>query len=290
MDINHISVSRKKAYDQCQQLYKYRYHLKLASPKEEPFYFVYGTIVHKIAELYVEGRGKIPIEDITRKITSGEIPIEEHGDQKTFCPDPIPEEYAKKLHKHVKAIKNLTDKIGTEGDVEHEFKLDLDPPNNKCVVGFIDRLILKGEKDESGNIVKPTKAFIIDYKTTKKGKFRVNAQTVTDDLQLKMYARVVQKTFGLAAEDIKAALFYLEGENLVGAQFSQEALDGVEEELKKAFHRIETADPDKVWGNVGWHCKNCDYSTICPFYKGDDQAQHKWDGSLDTVGLSGWGE
>jgi CRISPR/Cas system-associated exonuclease Cas4 (RecB family) len=270
MNINHISVSRKKCHDLCQQQYKYRYHLKLVSPVAEPFYFVYGTIVHKIAELYVEHRGQTPIGELAQEVMRGKVEIEEGK----LCP-PIPDDYKKKLTKHLRAIQNLTERIGCEGIVEYEFRYDLDPPNNRCVTGFIDRLIMKNGK-----------AFIIDYKTTKKGKWRVNSETVKEDLQLRMYARVVQREFKLKAEDIKCALFYVDGENLIGAQYNEESLESVEQELLTAFKRIELSDPDKVWGNVGWHCKNCDYATICPFYKGQGGNEPKWDGNMDELG--GW--
>lgn len=269
MNINHISVSRKKCFDTCAQQYKYRYHLKIPSPVAEPFYFVYGTLIHKIAELYVEGRGETKIGDIASEILRGKIAIE----GETLCP-PIPPDYQKKLQKHLRAIQNLTERIGTDGEVEHEFRFDLDPPNEKFVVGFIDRLIVKNGK-----------AFIIDYKTTKKGKWRVNRETVKTDLQLRMYARVVQREFGIPASNIKAALFYLEGEDLVGCQYSDQSLIDVENELRDAFYMIERADSDRVWGKVGWHCKNCDYATICPFYKPDSAEQAAWDGTLESLGF-----
>jgi CRISPR/Cas system-associated exonuclease Cas4 (RecB family) len=287
MNINHISVSRKKCHDTCEQQYKYRYHLKLASPVPEPFYFTYGTIVHKIAELYVENKGQKPIGELALEITRGKIPIEDDK----LCP-PIPDDYKKKMTKHLRAIQNLNDRIGWDGIVEWQFNYDLDPPNKRCVTGFIDRLILKGEdgKPVDGVEKKAAKAFIIDYKTTKKGKWRVNAETVKEDLQLRMYARVVQREFGVSPDNIKAALYYLEGENLIAAQYNEESLLAVEKELKDSFIRIENADPDKVWGRVGWHCQNCDYATICPFYKGNGSGNEpKWDGNLDNLGHSGWG-
>lgn len=253
MDINHISVSRKKCYDTCSQQYKFKYHLKVPRPGEEPIYFLYGTIVHKIAELYVENKEQIPIGEICKDVLRGKYELE--GKQGPFV---LPEEYSKKLQKHLRAIQNLTNKIGSDGLIEHHFEYDLDPPNKKLVTGFIDRLIIKNDN-----------AFIIDYKTTKKGKWRVNKETIKDDLQLKCYSRVVQRDFGIKPENIKAALFYLDGENLIGCQYSEESLMNVEEELKNAYMEIEKADPDKVWGRVGWHCKNCDYNTICPFYSGD---------------------
>lgn len=268
MNINHISVSRSKCYDLCQQQYKYRYHLKLPRPGAEPFYFVYGTIIHKIAELYVQGRGKPEIGEIAQDVLRGKIPID---DQDTPCPE-IPSEYQKKFQKHLRAIQNLTARIGTDGLTEHDFSYDLDPPHGRKVVGFIDRLIIKNDK-----------AFIIDYKTTKKGKWRVNSETIKEDLQLRMYCRVVQRDFGILPQNIKAALFYLEGENLVPVQYSEQALIQVEDDLRNAYVRIENADPDKVWGRVGWHCKTCDYASICPFYK-PQGAEAKWNGDLVELG------
>jgi RecB family exonuclease len=268
MDINHISVSRKKCFDTCTQQYKYRYHLKLPRPGEEPIYFVYGTIVHKISELYVQNRGEIPIGDIAKDLLRGKIELEDG----LKCP-PLPEEYTKKLQKHLRSIQNLTDRIGTGGITEWEFRYDLDPPHGRHVTGFIDRLIVKDDK-----------AFIIDYKTTKKGKWRVDKTTVKDDLQLRCYSRVVQREFGIPAENIKAALFYLDGENLIACQYSDESLLQVERELKEAFIQIEKSDPDKVWGKVGWHCKNCDYATICPFYSPQTAEQASWSGELVDLG------
>lgn len=285
MDINHISVSRKKCHDLCEQQYKYRYHLKLASPAPEPFYFTYGTIVHKIAELYVENKGEKPIGEIALEITRGKTPIDDEG---KLCPN-IPDDYKKKMTKHLRAIQNLNDRIGWDGIVEWKFHYDLDPPNKRNVTGFVDRLILRDEngKPVDGKEQKAHRAFIIDYKTTKKGKWRVNEETVKEDLQLRMYARVVQREFGINPENVKAALYYLEGENLIAAQYNEESLAAVEKELKEAFIRIEKADPDKVWGNVGWHCKQCDYATLCPFYRNNGGDNPKWDGNLDNT-EGGW--
>lgn len=269
MNINHISISRKKLFDDCEKRYYYRYHKEVPSPVPEQFYFVYGKIVHKIAEIYVKNKGEQSLKDIAISIIRKDIPIENDK----FCP-PLPLEYQKKLQKHLRAIKNLTDQIGVEGITEYKFEYDLDPPNKKNVLGFIDRLIIKNNK-----------AFIIDYKTTKKGKFRVNRETVRDDLQLKTYARVVQREFKIPPENIKAALYYLEGEEIVAAQFSQESLLEVEEELKRAYYYIESKDPNTVWGNVTWQCKNCEYNSICPFYSKSTSSKKEvvWDGSLDVI-------
>jgi CRISPR/Cas system-associated exonuclease Cas4 (RecB family) len=263
MEIKHTSVSRKKCYDSCPAQYKFRYHLKVPAPESDKFYLTYGTIIHRIAELFVQNKAQIPIESITNDIVSGKIELE-HG---TFCPE-IPAEYKKKIPKHIKSIHKLTQRTGTDGYTEYEFNYDLDPPNQLNVVGFIDRLIIKNNK-----------AYIIDYKTTQKSKYRVNSKTVVNDLQLKVYARIVQQEFKLPAENIKAALFFLDGEELVACQYSQQSLIDVEKDMLDSYISIRQADPDKVWGKVSWQCKNCDYANICPFYK----SSSNWDGDMSHL-------
>ena len=270
MNINHISVSRKKCFDTCEQQYKYRYHLKVPRPGEEPFYFTYGSLVHRVAELYVQLGGEVSVTELGKGLLSGKYDLDEDG---TKAVSSLPEDYQKKFPKHLKAINNLTNRIGMDGIVEHPFYYDLDSPNGRHIKGFIDRLIIKKDK-----------AWIIDYKTTKKGKWRVNKETVKHDLQLRAYSRVVQREFGLKAENIKAALFYLEGENLIGCCYSEESLEQVEQDLREAYVKIENSDPDKVWGKVGWHCKTCDYGSMCSFYSGQSAAEAKWDGNLSSLG------
>lgn len=272
MDINHLSVSRKKTFDQCSQLYKFKYHLKTPSPQPEPFYFVYGNLVHKIAELYVAQKGSKEIDKIALDVMRGKIELKD-GKK---CPK-LPKEYQNKIGKDIKAIKNLTKKIGFDGYVEYDFTYDLDPPNKKNVIGFIDRLIIKEDS-------KQKKAFIIDYKTTKKGKHRLNNETVLYDLQLRCYCRMVQRIFDIPASNIKAALFYLDGENLIAAQYNQDSLERVEKELKNGYVTIEETKAETVRGSVGWHCKNCEYSSICQFYKSQNQSNESWNGDLLELG------
>jgi CRISPR/Cas system-associated exonuclease Cas4 (RecB family) len=123
------------------------------------------------------------------------------------------------------------------------------------LVVFVDRLIEKNGK-----------YWIIDYKTTKRGKWRKNATTIKDDLQLRAYARVVQETFNVDAKDISAALYYLEGANLMAARFSNESLLAAQKDLLKAYNQIVAMSPDDAWGRTGEHCRRCDYRKICPFY------------------------
>jgi CRISPR/Cas system-associated exonuclease Cas4 (RecB family) len=273
MLINHQSVSRKKCYETCSQQYKFRYHLKIPRPGEEPFYFTYGTIVHRVAELYVQKKGEESVGDIAKDLLRGKYDLDDKGRK---CP-PIPEDYSKRFPKNLRALQKLTDQIGFDGIVEHPFEYDLDPPHDRKVVGFIDRLILKNDK-----------AFIIDYKTTKRGKWRVNKKTVHLDLQLRMYSRVIQREFGIAPQNIKAALYYFEGEEIVACTYSETSLLAAEKELLDAYGMIEQADPDKVWGKVGWHCKNCDYNSLCTFYASSGYGNTPaWDGNMDNL-EGGW--
>jgi CRISPR/Cas system-associated exonuclease Cas4 (RecB family) len=254
MECNHISVSRKQCWDQCPQQYKYRYHLKVVSPEPEPFYFAYGKIVHKIAEELVLSEGKKNIGQITNEVLEGQIPIEERAGKIVFAPE-LPLDYKERLPDHLRSIQKLTTQIGATGHTEWKFEYDLDPPHNKMILGFIDRLIEKNGK-----------YWIIDYKTTKRGPWRKDSTTITEDLQLRCYARVVQKTFNVDAADISCALYYVEGGNLVAARFSNQSLVAAEQELLRAYDQIIATEPENSRANVGSHCRRCDYRKICPHY------------------------
>ncbi|MCK9459679.1 MAG: PD-(D/E)XK nuclease family protein [Proteobacteria bacterium] len=259
MNIEHISVSRSDCFHQCPFSYKCRYHLKLPSPVSEPFYFVYGKVVHRIAEIYVQRKGETPLNEVTKEILSGQTPIEERFGKKSYCP-PIPPEYKDRMPGHLRSIEKITKILGTTGETEFAFTYDLDPPNNKLITGVIDRLI---EKDN--------KFWIVDYKTTKKGMWRKTPQTITKDIQLRCYARVVQKKFNVPAENIQAALYYLEGGDLIGARFGQQSLLDVEQHLLKTHQQIEAMPPDEARGKVGEHCRRCDWKNMCPFYANGKQ-------------------
>lgn len=250
MLIEHISVSRAKLFDECEQRYKYKYHLKIPSPEPEPIYFEYGKTVHKIIETHTLGRGKVQINEIIKSVLSGEVELEPGKRCKG-----LPIEYKNKLPDHIKAYMRLAEKIGTDGMVEWNFKIDMDPPNNRFMLGFIDRIIQKGDE-----------FFIFDWKTTKKGPWRETKDNIKDSLQLQTYCRVVQKEFGAEASKIRAALYFLEGAELIGATYSQKTLDAVEAKLLESHIAISSKDPDHTQGNVGWHCKRCEYRKMCPFY------------------------
>jgi len=254
MNINHISVSRDSTWKQCQYQYKFRYHEKIPRPGEEPFYFVFGKLVHKILELYVEGKGEVSSEECTRMVLEGEAELEPNK----FAP-PLNEwakGYKPRLPRCVANGVKLADKMGFGNDIlEHKFHYDLDG-EGRHVMGFIDWL-----KDHGDG-----KYTVIDYKTTKKGPFRETAQTVTKNLQLRTYARVVQKEFGAKPEDIRCALYYLEDASLIAAKFNEESLEFAEKQLLEAYKQIEQTTAEKAWPNVGRHCSRCDYKTLCMHY------------------------
>jgi hypothetical protein len=255
MNIDHISVSRKDCFDLCPAQYKFRYHSKIKSPFPEPEYFSYGRTVHKIAELYIQGQGEKTLMEITQLIFTKQIPIEERFGTQTFAPNFSPE-YKERLPEHLRAIDRIAKLTGFTGLTEFAFEYDLDPPNNCLINGVIDRLIEKKNK-----------YWIIDYKTTKRGIFRKTPTTITKDLQLRCYARVVQKQYNAPAENIQCALFYLEGGDLIGARFSESSLLDVEQQLLQTYHKIKNMDPNDAKGNIGQHCRRCDYRTLCPHYK-----------------------
>lgn len=257
MNITHLSVSRKSVWDECKKKYHFKYHLKIDPQEEEPFYFTYGKIIHKIAEEYVKEKGQINIKEISVNVLDGSIPLQiNENNEKIIAPKEIPFEYKIKMNSHLGSLVKITNETGFDGELEWNFKYDLDSPNQKNVVGFIDRLI-----NRKNNY------FILDYKTTKRGNWRKNSKTIKSDLQLMTYARIVQKNFNVPAENISAALYYLEGGNLVSTKFSQKSLDHAEKILKECYDEIKDYEPEKVWGNIGDHCKRCEFRKICPFFK-----------------------
>lgn len=267
MNIEHISVSRGKSYKQCPYYYKLKYHDKIPNPGEEQFYFVYGKIVHKIAEQHVQEGGKRPLREVSEDVLKGRIEIE---DGKKAPPLPI--DYKRRIPLHLKAIEKLNKTIGCDGITEHKFKYDLDSPNNKFVTGFIDRIIIRDKK-----------AWIIDYKTTKKGPFRENKQTIKYDPQLRIYSRVVQKEFGIDANNIKAALYYLEDEQILSSSYDDNSLESIEKELLAVYNTIKDHDPSGARGVTGQHCQRCEYRDMCPFFR-NGKKKITWDGDLKNLG------
>lgn len=252
MLIEHISVSRSGTWEQCHELYKLKYHLKIPSPEESPEYFAYGKIIHKICELHVANRGQVDIGKLAQDVLTGVVEIEEGRKAPQLSV-----EYKRKLPEHLRSYMRLADRIGTDGITEWKFSYDLSPPNDYKVLGFIDRLIIKDDHYT-----------ILDYKTTKKGGFRKDQRTVTSDLQLQMYCRVVQKHFNADPSKIQAGLVYLDGGlQVVGASFTEKTLEQAEKYMLEAYLEIKNSNPDAVQGNVGRHCKRCDYRKVCPFYK-----------------------
>lgn len=250
MKIDHISISRDSIYSECPQKYKFRYHLNVIPDVETPFYFTFGKIIHKIIEEHSKLRGEKSISRIKSEILSGQIELEPGKKA-----PPLENRDHVRLASHLRNYMRLVEKIGYDGEIEWYFNYDLDPPNKKTLVGVIDRLIIK---DNS--------AYVIDYKTTKPSKWRKDHTTITKDTQLACYCYVVSKTYGIPPKSIKAALYYLEDAKLVPVIFSEKSLASVPTYLLNAYNKIQLANPDEAVGNVGDHCRRCEYRRICPFY------------------------
>lgn len=266
MNIPHISVSRADLYNECPYKYKLKYHDKIPSPIPEPFYFVYGKIIHKIAEVYVVERGARGIKEVAGDVLGGAIDV----DNGKKAP-PLPAEYRDRIAVHLRNLERLNDKLGAEGITEKKFNYDLDTPNSKYVLGFIDRIVFRDDK-----------IFIFDYKTTKKGPFRENKESIRSDPQLRMYSRVVQREFGVNPKDITACLFYVEDGQFLDASYSEESLASVERELLNTYNQIKSHPPEGAVGKVGYHCNRCEYRDMCPFFK-NSKRNASWDGDLSSL-------
>jgi ATP-dependent exoDNAse (exonuclease V) beta subunit len=191
METSGISVTRSGVWDTCKLQWKYRYFLKLESPEPEPFYFIFGKLMHKIAEEYVIQKGSVPLLEIKKAVLNGDILLEH--DQKA---PKIPQAYQKRMPAMIRSIQTISDKIGFDGEVEKSFQVDLDLPRNIIYRGVIDRLIINDNK-----------CVFVDYKTTKKGRWRKNNFTVRKDLQLRSYAWAINKIYNIPPENIYGSLY-----------------------------------------------------------------------------------
>lgn len=253
MKINHISVSRSQCWEECQVKYRYRYHLEMIPDVAEQFHFTYGKLVHTTAELYVEAKGKTPINKIASDIIAGKIPLEEGQEPKPIA---MPAEYSGKIGAHLRAVENITKGLGFEGDLEWGFNYDLDPPKNKIFTGFIDRLIRKDDK-----------CFIIDYKTSKDNKYRKDKESIKGDLQMQSYAFVARDVLKVETKKINLALCYLENPKVVPVVFDDKTIDKAKKYLLDTYNKIVECDENDAKPTVGYHCSRCDYREICPFAK-----------------------
>lgn len=250
MNIDHISISREGVWRECQQRYKYKYHLQVLVEQPTPFYFTFGKLVHRIIEEHTKCRGEKSVPRIKKDILNGHIEFQPNESVPSLDRDQY-----ERLTLHLNNYMKLANKIGYDGHIEWPFLFDLDAPNKRCIKGFLDRLIIKDDR-----------AFILDWKTTKPSRWRKDSRTITSDLQLAAYCYIVNKTFNIPAKNIKAALYYLEDAKLVPVSFGQPTLETVPNRLLKIYKEIEKADPDKVKGTVGDHCRRCDYRKICCWY------------------------
>lgn len=254
MFIEHLSHSRMNLFEECELKYKYKYDQRIKSGEPEPIYFLYGKVVHKFAEEYVINKGKRSAPSILQDILQGVIPLErkEGGD---YGKPQLPQEYLARLNKEITNVCNICDKLGFEGYVEWPFNYDLDPPNKKAIVGFIDRLIPLHDGK---------KYVILDYKTTKTGPWRKNAVTIKQDMQLKIYARIVQKTLNISGENIAACLHYVLDNKVVGVQrFNDADLERTEQILLDSYNQIDDTPADSARANVNNHCTRCEFKKIC---------------------------
>lgn len=247
MKIKHISISRSGVWHECQVKYRYKYHLEVIPNKPEPPYFAYGKLVHKAAELYVKDKGANNIHKIAAGLLDGSISDE-------FKNLKLAQDYKKKLPLHLNSIEKITSKIGYEGLLEHEIKLDLIPPNEKFLLGYVDRIIFNEDK-----------TMILDYKTTKAGFYQKDNNTIKQDLQLRTYAYYVCKEFKLDPSKVFCCLYYLENKKLVCTNYTEQQMQEAIESLTKDYNLIESVDEGLAKPSIGNHCRRCDYHDICPY-------------------------
>ena len=135
MLIEHISISRDGCFKECNQKYKFRYHLKTVSPVPEPIYFAFGKTIHRIIEEHTKAKGSLELSKVAKDVLTGKLELE-HGKKAPR----FDAEHQNKLIRMLGHYKRLTEKIGFDGEIEWGFDVDMDGQGRR-MVGFIDRMI-----------------------------------------------------------------------------------------------------------------------------------------------------
>ncbi|NBT60009.1 hypothetical protein EBT16_14640, partial [bacterium] len=92
----------------------------------------------------------------------------------------------------------------------------------------------------------------------------------------------VQKEFGIDPSNIKAALYYLEDEQILSSCYDETSLDSIERELLGVYDTIKEHAPENARGVTGQHCQRCEYRDMCPFFK-SGKKKILWDGDLKNL-------
>jgi ATP-dependent helicase/DNAse subunit B len=239
LSLQDFSYSRLSTFTDCELKYFYSYILK--EPREFGAPATLGNIIHQALEFTLESNEKLNLFDLL-------------DNYKNSRPDYDPEEKIPEelIYDGEEMLKEFFDRHKDEKfDIvakEMPFSVVID---NGRFNGYIDLVW----KDEKGNVK------CCDFKS---GKQEVAAKNVPDNLQLGLYALILQYLYP-EQDGVYAELYYLRSGRRKGHLFSAGDLSQIEIKLSSLVQEVLDKDDFKPVQDES-KCYWCDYAKngVCP--------------------------
>ncbi len=230
-----LSFTQLSTYEECPLKYKYSYILNI--PTAPSHNLTFGNTIHATLNEFHE---RLAMEQISLD-TLFKI-YEKHWNPLGY----LDEEHRRKRFESGKDLltryyENLDPKLVVLKQ-EQGFNINIKGINFYGRIDRIDRI--------DGGVE------IIDYKTGEKKEQKY----VDKDKQVSLYALGVKEALGL--NPIKLTLYFVEDGEKISTTRTQADLEQIKEEVVETAQLIKQG---KFEANAGYHCRWCDYKSICPF-------------------------
>ncbi len=240
---NLYSFSQITTYLSCPYKYMLKYVYNV--PEEPTPFFVFGSIIHKLIELF----SKRELKNKEEVVSSFDKMMNENKEVFRNHFDYYLKKGRKMLNNFFKYNEFLTHKYETKG-VEMKIKIHL--PQDIILVGVVDRLLYD---KEDGKYV------ILDYKTSRpyKGRF----DETHGKSQLMLYSHLINNEYNYDVK--KIMLLFLENNSVVSYDIDQnvvnDVLSTIYEVVNKIKRKIFTPQPSS-------QCEYCSYKLLCRYWQG----------------------
>lgn len=233
-----FSVTQFNTYENCPHQYRLSYLYKV--PQARKYYFVFGSVMHKVIEELtgIIKKGKEVTLPLARQILSSCWQSDGYESRQQE------EAYRKDADVMLKRFLDKQAQVDTRlVDIERTFTVEVDAYK---IYGIIDRV----DVDENGDYV------VIDYKTSKSEK---DGDALRRDIQLLVYYDAVHKLYQKVPRLV--GHWYLASDHVVSVMPTTEDLTQIRSRILSICTSIVTERFDPVKSGS---CRFCDYKLLCP--------------------------
>lgn len=138
--------------------------------------------------------------------------------------------------------------------VEKKLMYPLNARHKQWLIGFVDRISQPGDD----TIV------IHDYKT---GSTKMGEKALSTDFQATLYGAMAAHAYS-PLKDIELHWHYLSHQKTVKTKVDPENVRAAVQRAQTVANAIENHKQVQLFPvKAGWHCKNCEYISVCPAHK-----------------------